>query len=415
MADLRTSPPPPPRRARLELLVRGEGDGGFEVREIGSATAFVQSRPQRVPPESYELAEMAARVGGGQRSFVLKNTATDRFLLLSEPERFLWEQMDGRTSLQEIATAYVLRYGAFDFDIIPVLMRKLQRAQLLTLTPSSRLRQALARNRRRPLVKTIEVGLTSLERINISSRNVHRFFALAYRWGGFLLFTRAGALACLILAVVGLIAGVRLWREGGDIVAGFGGHALLAIISVKLLFIVTLAAHQIVHGLALIHYGRRVREFGFTFLHGFVPTFYVDVTDIFMASRRARVVTAVSGALVHLLLGAAWFLVALLAPGGSFVQAFAAASGMIQWQALVIVLYPFCFIEMDGYHVLVDLLGVPTLKQDAMAWAGSVLRLQAPRRFGRQEALWAFYVALSAVSVAGFVAFNVVLVLHATS
>ena len=36
--------------------------------------------------------------------------------------------MDGQTSLQEIATAYVLRYGAFDFDIIPALMRKLQRA-----------------------------------------------------------------------------------------------------------------------------------------------------------------------------------------------------------------------------------------------------------------------------------------------
>ena len=84
----------------------------------------------------------------GQRSFILKNTTTDRFLLLTEPEKFLWEQMDGRTSLQEIATAYVLRYGAFDFDIIPALMRKLQRAQLLTLTPTSRLRQALARNRR---------------------------------------------------------------------------------------------------------------------------------------------------------------------------------------------------------------------------------------------------------------------------
>ena len=176
-----------------------------------------------------------------------------------------------------------------------------------------------------------------------------------------------------------------------------------------------MAAHQIVHGLACVHYRRRVREFGFTFLHGLVPTFYVDVTDIFMAGRRARVVTAVSGTLVHLVLGAAWFLVAGHAPAGGFVQAFAAASGIIQWQALVLSLYPFCFIEMDGYHVLVDLLGIPTLKQEAMSWAGSLLLLRAPRRFGRQEALWAFYVGLSAVSVVGFVAFNVVLLLHARS
>jgi putative peptide zinc metalloprotease protein len=350
----------------------------------------------------------------GQRSFVLKNTTTDRFLLLSEPEKFLWEQMDGRTSLQEIATAYVLRYGAFDFDVIPALMRKLQRAQLLTLTPTSRLRQALARNRRRQVVKTIETGLTALERINISSRNVHRAFTLLYRWGGCLLFTRAAAVACVLLAIIGLIAGVRLWNDAETVVSGFGGHALKAVLTVKLLFFLTVAAHQIVHGLALIHYQRRVREFGFTFLHGFVPTFYVDVTDIFMASRRARVVTAVSGALVHLVLGSAWFVVALVAPLGSFTQAFAAASGMIQWQAFVIALYPFCFIEMDGYHVLVDVLGVPALKQEAMGWAASIFRGRLPRQFGRQEALWTLYVVLSTISIAAFIAFNVMLVVHAS-
>jgi putative peptide zinc metalloprotease protein len=415
MSDLRTSPasPTPPRRAKLELLVRRDDtEDSFEVREVGSATAFVQSRPQRVAPESFELAEVPSRVGG-QGSFILKNTTTDRYLMLTEPERFLWEQMDGRTSLQEIATAYVLRYGAFDFDVIPNLMRKLQRAQLLTLTPSSRLRQALARNRRQPVVKAIETGLTVLERINVSSRNVQRVFAALYRYGGFLLFTRGAVVVLALLALSGLGVGVKLWQEGGDIVAGFGGHAVRGILMVKVLFFLTVAAHQIVHGLALVHYRRRVREFGFTFLHGFVPTFYVDVTDIFMASRRARVVTAVAGAAVHLVLGSIWFIVAYLSPLGGFTQAFAAASGMIQWQAFVIALYPFCFIEMDGYHVLVDVLGVPTLKQEAMAWAGALVRGRGSRRFGRQEQLFAVYVVLSAISVAAFVAFNVTLVRHA--
>jgi putative peptide zinc metalloprotease protein len=413
MSDIQTSPTPP-RRTKLELLVRHDTDEGFDVREIGSATAFVQSRPQRVATESWELAEMPSRVAG-QPSFILKNTTTDRFLLLTEPERFLWQQMDGQTSLQEIATAYVLRYGAFDFDIIPALMRKLQRAQLLTLTPTSRLRQVLARNRRRPLVKAIETGLTALERINISSRNVQRVFSGLYRWGGFLPFTPAGVVACVLLAIAGLMAGVKLWHGGGDIVAGFGGHALRAVLMVKVLFFLTVAAHQIVHGLALVHYRRRVREFGFTFLHGFVPTFYVDVTDIFMTSRRARVVTAVSGATVHLVLGSVCFIVALFSPLGSFTQAFAAASGMLQLQAFVVALYPFCFIEMDGYHVLVDVLGTPTLKQEAMSWAGRLVRRAAPRQFGRQEALWATYVVLSTISVAAFVAFNVMLIVHASS
>jgi len=407
-------PQAPPRRARLELLVRRQDAAdGFDVREIGSGVAFIQSRPQRVPEGSYELAEVASRVDG-QRSFILKNTATDRFLLVSEPEKFLWEHMDGQTSLQQIATAYVLRYGQFDFDIIPMLIRKLQRAQLLTMTPRSRLRQALARHRRLPVVKMAETALFALERINISSRNVQSVFDRIYRWGGFLLFTRTAVLACVLLAVVGLAAGVRLWPHAERVVAGFGKSPLMAVVSVKLLFLLTVGAHQLVHGLALVHYGRRVREFGFTFLHGFVPTFYVDVTDIFMGSRRARVVTAVSGALVHLVLGSAWIIVALYASMGSFLQAFAAASGMIQWQAFVVALYPFCFIEMDGYHVLVDLLGIPTLKQDALAYAGALMRGRPSRRFTRKDALFASYVLISTVSVAAFIAFNVWLIVHAT-
>src|SRR4029077_17102007 len=117
----------PSRPARLELLVRPKDDDeSFEVREIGSATAFVQSRPQRIAPDAFELAEGGSPVGR-QHHIILKNKTTDRFLMLTEREKFLWEQMDGRTSLQQIATAYMLRYGEFDFEIIPNLIRKLQR------------------------------------------------------------------------------------------------------------------------------------------------------------------------------------------------------------------------------------------------------------------------------------------------
>src|SRR5881409_1934965 len=404
----------PPRRAKLELLVRRDVDeAGFDIRTVGSAAAWVKMRPQRVAAEHFELAEVTSRVDR-QRSFILKNTQTERFLMLSEPERFLWDQMDGRASVQDIATAYVLRFGQFDFDLIPGLIKKLQRAQLLSLTPASRLRYTLARHRERRLLRAAETALTALEHINISSRRVQPFFRRAYRWGGRLLFTPVALVVCVLLAVAGFAAAAKLWRDA-DVAAGFGASPLLAILTVKLLFLFTLAAHQIVHGLALVHYGRRVREFGFTFLHGFLPTFYVDVTDIFMASRRARVVTAVSGTLVHLVFGSVWFLVAAQAPVGSFTQAFAAASGIIQWQALAIALYPFCFVEMDGYHVLVDALGVPTLKHDAMAYVKSLVSGRARLRWRRLEGLWLAYVVLSTLSVAAFFAFNVWIIVRATS
>ena len=403
-----------PAPAKFELLVRHDDGEAFELRQVASVVGYLNSRPRRVDPESFEISELRSRVAVTP-GFILKNTTTDRFLLLSAHERFLWDQMDGTTSLQGIATAYVLEYGEFDFDIIPNLLRKLQRAQLLTFEPRSRLRQALARNRGRFSVKAIERALTGLERVRIASRNVHPFFQRLYRYGGFVLFTPAAIVACAGLALVGAGAAVALWREMHDVIEGFGGRALLGLLTVKLLFFGSMALHQLVHGLACIHYRRRVREFGFTFLHGFVPTFYVDITDIFMASRRARVVAAVTGALVHLVLGAVGFIVAAHAPVGRFTQAFAAASGIIQWQALVIALYPFCFIEMDGYHVLVDVLGVPTLKHDALTYVKRLLTGAGRVRLGREEALWLGYVVLSTLSVAAFIAFNIWIIARAMS
>src|SRR5256886_3512000 len=107
-------------------------------------------------------------------------------------------------------------------------------------------------------------------------------------------------------------------------------------------------------------------------------------------------------------------MLALRAPNGGFVQAFAAASGMIQWQAFVLALYPFCFIEMDGYHILVDALGVPTLKHDAITYAKRLLTGAGRMREGREELLWIAYVVLSTLSVAAFIAFNVWIIFSAT-
>src|SRR5262249_57538039 len=118
--------------------------------EVSSSAAWVQMRPTRVGKDAFELAEVTSRVSR-EPSFILKNRKTERFLILSEPERFLWDQMDGHTSLQEMATAYVLRYGEFNFNIIPALVGKLQKAQLLTLEPASRLRPVLAPNAPHPL------------------------------------------------------------------------------------------------------------------------------------------------------------------------------------------------------------------------------------------------------------------------
>ncbi|HYB40786.1 MAG TPA: hypothetical protein VEL75_03390, partial [Candidatus Methylomirabilis sp.] len=177
----------------------------------------------------------------------------------------------------------------------------------------------------------------------------------------------------------------------------------------------TVVAHQVMHALACVHYKRRVREFGFTMLHGFIPTFYVDVTDIFMASRRARIVNALAGPLVHLYLGSIYLWTASLA-GPGFLKGFLAASAILQLQSFFVSLYPFCFLEMDGYHILVDVLGTPTLNHDSVRFMRESFwsRLTGGAPLSRQEIACVVYFILSVASIAGFVALNVWVLSHAS-
>jgi putative peptide zinc metalloprotease protein len=388
-----------PKRARLELLVRQTDGEGFVVREIPSAVAYLQSRPHRIPDAGWEVARLPYAPQGAV-TYALKNRRTEEIIQISEAERFLWEQMDGEASLKEIATAYLLRYGSFDFAIIPALIVKLLRADLLTMRPVSRLRAVLARNHRNPAARAIEETLHALERLTVTSRRAHAFFERLYRRGGFLLFS-PWAVATLVVAVgLGAWGAQRVWEELGEVTRGLAQHPLIAILLVKVVFWLTVVNHQVIHALACVHYGRRVREFGFTVLHGFIPTFYADVTDVFMASRRARVVNAVSGPLFHLFLGAAcFFLAALLAPG--LFQGFLVASAILQLQSFFVSLYPFCFLEMDGYHVLVEWLGIPTLNHEAVRFVRGPLwrRLGNLETLTRRERIYVLYVALSLVSV----------------
>ena len=406
-------PGKPKPKARIQLLVRTEGGEEFRIQQVESGLAYLQHRPQRIPLEECELAELRSGVRQAT-SYVLKNRQTERYIQLTEPEKFLWDQMDGRTSLQEMGTAYVLRYGAFDFDIIPRLISKLRRAGLLTMRPASRLREVLARHRRNPAVRAAEAAFKALEKLTVTSRRAHTLFERVYHYGAFLLFTPFMAVGLGLVTVLGARGAVLLWADRGEVSAALAAHPVVAILLVKLFFWLTVISHQMVHALALVHYGRRVREFGFTMLHGFIPTFYADVTDIFMGSRRARLVAALAGPLVHLFLGAFYLWVASVLGPGLF-KGFLAASALLQLQSLFVSLYPFCFLEMDGYHVLVDLLGMPTLNHESVSFVRHSLWRRVAQGIGlnRQEAVYVAYVFLSTASIVAFVGLNVWVLLRA--
>jgi putative peptide zinc metalloprotease protein len=388
-----------PEPAKLELLTRTPGEEGFQVHEVESSQAHLLFKPKRLPSSEWELRAQP-RSPDGSRNYILQCFRLDRYLLLSPTEKFLWEHFDGSHSLSEIGRAFHFEFGAFDYAMIRQFLARLYRAGFLEEIEAASAFQRSHRNpRRRRWIRAINVLLRLASRLSFKLVRADRYCTLIYKRGGFLLFHKVTFWASLMLTALAIFAVVRLAPQAAEISRRLVDRPFLVTAIIMSLIPVVSVLHVLVHALACKSYGRRVREMGFFLLQGVLPTFYADVTDIFMSSRRARVIVDSAGPMVEVVLGGLAFLCAhWSAPG--IEQSLFFWVGILLWEGAIINLYPFTFLELDGYNILADLLAMPTLRGQALSLFPALPgRLRAGEKLRRSEWIQVTYLGLCFASV----------------
>ena len=100
--------------------------------------------------------------------------------------------------------------------------------------------------------------------------------------------------------------------------------------------------------------------------------------------------------------GSAAFIAAYASEPG-FGQSLLFGAGLVLWESALLNIYPFNFLEMDGYNILADLLAMPTLRQHALALARRLpQRLRSGKTPDRAEWIQLGYLALCFVSVLAY-------------
>jgi CRP-like cAMP-binding protein len=137
------------------------------------------------------------------------------------------------------------------------------------------------------------------------------------------------------------------------------------------------------------------------------PCAYVDATDMEMATRGQRIVVALSGPIGGATVGAICAFVAALDGGIVGAVAFQGASLFTFQMAMNLV----PILELDGYHVLVDLLDAPLLRQRSMAFARTAIvrKLRRRERWSRVEIGLGLFGAIAIVSSLLILVFSVTL------
>jgi putative peptide zinc metalloprotease protein len=326
----------------------------------------VESRPRVAP--GLESARYATRSGA---EYVVVHNPAGRAYARLEPREFdLLPLMDGQHSVKELVIAYYQRYGVLALARVAGLVRLLSQQRLLIDPPIDVYARLGAKLR------------GGMRRAPSSSLTTQRFDAVlgnAYRTWGHIFFSRPWLAVGLGLGILGPLLVFAELARGRYVLYDIGGSLLLTMVLLVLLSLLALAVHELGHGLAVKHAGRRVHEAGIRLYFG-LPAAFVDTTDIWMAPPQQRILTAFAGPWTGLVLGGLCAIGAALSPPGP-VGAFLFTAAFV---FLVDNLFNFNpLLELDGYYILIDFLDRPLLRARALAFVRGPLWL----RLWRREAL----------------------------
>ena len=383
---------------RLELLIRGPGqdDGGFTIKEVPSGIVYAGYRPTRLPEGGYETAEEVSPLDG-RRHYVLKANGSAKYLSLNDREHYLWSLMDGAMSISDIASAYFFQFGSLDLAAIKTLLGRLREAGLVEFVPASRLRVAVARSKNPVLRLVKKVN----DRLEFRIEDADGFVTRLYDRGGRLLVGRYMMVLYVLLSLLGVTAYGRAESLAKFPWELFFRHPYMVTGAVLLSFYPIAAVHELFHALACKRFGREVHAFGFTFWDGFYPSFYTDVSDIYLSPRRQRLAVSLAGPISTTALASVFLLPVYLFPSSSWADSLYQMGVLVLFVGFVS-LYPFQLIKMDGYYILVDLLGFPGLRERTFAFLGNLPAfLRSGRRFTRTEYIMLAYFKLSVLSITG--------------
>ncbi|HEX8632095.1 MAG TPA: cyclic nucleotide-binding protein [Catenuloplanes sp.] len=369
------------------------------------AAVVERLNPARARPVLREGVEWAELVSVRGTAYVMLRSPDDGgracYLRLSPQEWQLAQLMDGGLTVARLVAEFARIAGRLAPDQVRRVVADLAANRMLAELPVDAF-GPLGRVHRRPWPARLGRGLLAVARgQRMVLANIDPLVSGLYRAGGRLLFTRPVAVLLAVVSVLGVGLFAWTWWSGAQSIFLAGQSYAVGAVVLLGLNVVALACHELGHALATKHARRRVPAAGLLVYFG-IPSVFVDTTDVWMAGRRARMLTTASGPAAGLVLAGLTQLIALGFPAaGPWVFKLA----FVWYLNALFNLNP--FLALDGYYLLMDWLEIPNLRARGLAWVSARLRRRPPGwsvldREGRLIALYGAIAVLWLVIAVNF-------------
>jgi CRP-like cAMP-binding protein/Zn-dependent protease len=342
---------------------------------------FLQLTLQRQRPRRIAHWVMESQASSdGEVVYVLKDTEHNRYTKLSEQGAFLWDLMDGQTTVRDLTRAYFTRFKVFGLDAVLAAILQLNAAGFVQIQRVDAQQLAGAQEGTQPRRgRALRLRLPAATRY-YSLPDVDHLVTNLYRYALRPLYFRPIQALLLFITLAGAAFFVRDVTMGGVPGAANTTAGGLAFVLTVGLF-VQVVLHELAHAATTKHYGREVHRAGVGW-YLFLPVAFVDTSDMWLSSRDRRAAVAFAGPYTNFLLSAlATLAIPLVADPIARTLLFQfAATGFVLGLSNLNPL-----IEMDGYYVLMDWLDVPNLRVKALAFVGGMLWRTGPTTQNRRQ------------------------------
>ncbi len=312
------------------------------------------------PLQNLRVTEHQQITADKQRVVILKNPDNGSYFKLSEEGWYIWQQMDGQQTMQEITMQLSDRYNIFAPDVVAALIFKLAKAGFVTQVD---VRNEAATVKQPIWIRTL-FKIRQILETRIVIGDADKWLSKLYQKAAFLLFKPVSKTLLGLIIIAGFFA-----------FGFFTGHVIQLfktihdswILLVFLVPFMLLSAflHELGHALATKSYGREVHYMGVGW-YWLTPVAFTDTSDMWLSTHRgARIFVNLAGVYTDILVGGISALLIYVLPS-VYMQAFLWLFALFAYISAFRMLNPLQ--ELDGYYVLVDVFDCPRLRQRAVMW-----------------------------------------------
>jgi len=203
-----------------------------------------------------------------------------------------------------------------------------------------------------------------------------------------------------VMAIIFFNGWSEIWRDSVEYYT-FTDKGVADLAEFWLLFCGLGFFHEAAHAMTCKHYGGRVHKTGFMLLY-LTPCFFAEITEVYVyGSKWQRIATIIAGIWVELMFCAMASVIWWGTPLGSPIHDFAYKVMLITGVAMVLMnLNP--LLKLDGYYLLGELIGVPTIKETSTEYLSSWVKhnvfelpVEVPYLRRRRRWLFVFYAIAS--------------------